>query len=126
MFLGKGRPLALKCVGLIKANGIEAQKREFLVYDDKNALISKTISSVHAIRSYATDQTSKAVDADTKLQRPYRRSVLEEVLIKEEEQPRTTAQKGQLLLSILFPIKMFCCARKLPILASLPFSETNG
>lgn len=100
MFLSsKGRPLVFKCVGLVKAGGTEAQKRELVLIDnDAGRSWNATGSALTMRRFLVTDKPTKAVnEVDAKLQRPYR-SVLEEVLIKEEEQPKTTAQKGLYLV----------------------------
>ena len=97
MFLAsKSRPLALKCIGFIKASGVEAQKRDLSILEDEARRTLRSSAVRLSTRSFAVDRTTRVPEnAETKVQRPYR-SVLEEVLIKEDDQPKTRAQKGRL------------------------------
>lgn len=81
--------------------GVRLSKNLWVLNSRSTASNAVAFGSVTNLRFFATDKssTTKSPNETTKLdkQRPAR-SILEEVLIKEEEEPKTTAQKGKNLL----------------------------
>jgi len=95
MFVAKSRAIVLKCGGFAKSHSMSSKlAKSTQNLNDQHELLTTSSAHMLSLRLFATKTTGSSQTADKHLdQQRVGRSILEEVMIKEEQQPKSTAQK---------------------------------